>query len=63
MNDIENMLTLKGQIKSPGLAGEQFLTEFMCSLEKGGFKEVNLISSKDSPEDKLNTFELRLGVE
>jgi hypothetical protein len=35
----------------------------MCSLEKGVFKEVNLISSKGLPEDKLNTFELRLGIE
>ena len=63
MNAKENLLTLKGEIKSPGLAGEQFLTAFMCSLEKGVFKEVNLISTKDSPEDKLNTFELRLGIE
>ena len=63
MNAEENLLTLKGQIKSTRLAREQFLTEFMCSLEKGVFKEVNLISSKDSPEDKLNTFELRLGIE
>jgi hypothetical protein len=63
MNATENILTLKGEIKSPGLAGEQFLTEFMCSLQKGVFKEVNLISLKDSPEDKLNTFELRLGIE
>ena len=63
MNTKENILTLKGEIKSPALAGEQFLTKFMCSLEEGVFKEVNLISSKDSPEDKLNTFELRLGIE
>ena len=63
MNAEEKLLTLKGQIKSPGLAGEQFLTEFMCSLQKGVFKEVNLISLKDLPEDKLNTFELRLGIE
>jgi len=63
MNAEENLLTLKGQIKSPRLAREQFLTEFMCSLQKGVFKEVNLISLKDSPEDKLNTFELRLGIE
>ena len=63
MNAKENILTLKGEIKSPAMAGEQFLTEFMCSLEEGVFKEVNLISSKDSPEDKLNTFELRLGIE
>ncbi len=59
----ENMLTLKGEIKSPGLVREQVLTEFMRSLEKGIFKEVNLISTKDSSEDKLNTFELRLGIE
>ncbi len=63
MNAKENILTLKGEIKSPTLAGEQFLTAFMCSLEKGVFKEVNLISTKDSSEDKLNTFELRLGIE
>ena len=63
MNAKENILTLKGEIKSPTQAGEQFLTEFMCSLEEGVFKEVSLISSKDSPEDKLNTFELRLGIE
>jgi len=63
MNAQENLLTLKGQIKSPSLAREKVLTEFMRSLEKGIFKEVNLISTKDSSEDKLNTFELRLGVE
>lgn len=63
MNATENILTLKGKIKSPGVGREQFLTQFMCSLEEGIFKEVNLISSKDSPEDKLNTFELRLGIE
>jgi len=63
MNARENVLTLKGQIKSPGLAREKVLTEFMRSLEKGIFKEVNLISTKDSSQDKLNTFELRLGIE
>jgi len=62
MNATENILTLKGEIKSPGVGREQFLTQFMCSLEEGIFKEVNLISSKDSPEDKLNTFKLRLGI-
>ncbi len=63
MNAKENMFTLKGEIKSPGLVREQVLTEFMRSLEKGIFKEVNLISTKDLSEDKLNTFELRLGIE
>ncbi|MCK4790294.1 MAG: PilN domain-containing protein, partial [Desulfobacteraceae bacterium] len=63
MNAQENLLTLKGQIKSPSLAREKVLTEFMRSLEKGMFKEVNLISTKGSSRDKLNTFELRLGVE
>ena len=59
----ENILILRGQIKSPGLAREQVLTEFMRSLEKGIFKGVTLISTKDSSKDKLNTFELRSGVE
>ncbi|MFB0525130.1 MAG: pilus assembly protein PilM [Phycisphaerae bacterium] len=63
MNAREKVLTLKGQIKSLGLAREKVLTEFMRSLEKGIFKEVNLISTKDSSQDKLNTFELRSGVE
>jgi len=63
MSAKENILALKGEIKSPGLVREQVLTEFMRSLEKGIFKEVNLISTKDSSEDKLNTFELRSGVE
>jgi len=63
MNAKEKMLILRGEIKSPGLVREQILTEFMRSLEKGIFKEVNLISTKHSSEDKLNTFELRLGVE
>jgi type IV pilus assembly protein PilM len=59
----ENILALKGEIKSPGLVREQVLTEFMRSLEKGIFKEVNLVSTKDSSEDKHNTFELRSGIE
>ena len=63
MNAKENILTLRGEIKSPNLAREQVLTEFMRSLEKGIFKEVNLISTKNSPEDKFNTFELRLAIE
>ena len=62
MNAQKDILTLKGQIKSPPLATEQVLTEFMRSLEEGIFREVNLISTKNSSEDKLNTFELRLGV-
>jgi len=63
MNAKEKMLILRGEIKSPGLVREQILTEFMRSLEKGIFKEVNLISTKGSSQDKLNTFELRLGIE
>jgi type IV pilus assembly protein PilM len=63
MNVQESILTLKGQIKTAGQAKEKVLTEFMSSLEKGIFKEVNLISTKDSSQDKLNTFELRLGIE
>jgi len=63
INTKENILTLKGEIKSPGLVREQILTEFMGSLQKGIFKEVELISTEDSSEDKLNTFELRLGIE
>jgi len=63
MNAKEKILILRGEIKSPGLVREQILTEFMRSLEKGIFKEVNLISTKGSSQDKLNTFELRLEVE
>jgi len=62
-NAKENILTLKGEIRSPALTREKVLTEFMRSLEKGIFKEVNLISTKDSSQEKLNTFELRLGIE
>ncbi len=63
MSTEKNMLTLKGQIKSPTLDREKILTNFMRSLEKGIFKKVNLISTKDSSQEKLNTFELRLEIE
>jgi len=63
INAQKDILTLKGQIKSSPLATEQVLTEFMRSLEEGIFREVNLISTKGSSQDGLNTFELRLGVE
>lgn len=63
MSAKENILALKGEIKSPALDREKVLTEFMRSLEKGIFKEVNLISTKGSSQEKLNTFELRLGIE
>jgi len=63
INVKEKTLTLKGEIKSPALVREQVLTGFMRSLEKGIFKEVTLISTKDSSENKLNTFELRLLIE
>jgi len=63
MNAQKNILILKGQIKSPTLTKENFLTEFMHTLEKGIFKEVNLISAKNSSEDKLSSFELRLRLE
>jgi type IV pilus assembly protein PilM len=56
-------LTLKGQIKSPALDREKILTNFMSSLEKGIFKKVSLISTKDSTQEKLNNFELRLAIE
>jgi hypothetical protein len=59
----ENMLTLKGDIKSPGLARELVLTGFMRSLEEGTFEDVTLISTMDSSQDELSTFELRSGVE
>jgi len=59
----ENVLTVKGEIRSPGLVREQVLTEFMRSLKKGIFKEVNLISTKGSSHEELNTFELKLGME
>lgn len=60
----KNRLTLKGRIKSSDLAEEKVLTEFMNSLEKGIFKEVNLISSKKGlSRDKPYTFELRLDIE
>ena len=63
MNNEENMLTLKGEIKSPSMARDQVLTGFMRSLEKGMFKKVRLVSTKDSSKKKLSTFELRLWVE
>jgi len=63
MNAKENMLTVKGEIKSPGLVREQILTEFMGSLEKGIFNKVELISTKESSEGTLNTFELKLKIE
>jgi len=59
----KNILTLRGQIKSPAPDREKILTNFMRSLEKGIFKKVNLISTKDSTREKLNTFELRLSIE
>jgi len=63
INAKENILSLKGEIKSDGMIREQVLTGFMRSLEKGIFKEVKLVSTKDSSEENLNTFELRLGIE
>ncbi len=63
VNAQKNTLTLKGQIKSPELVGKNFLSEFIFTLEKGMFKEVNLISTKNSSKDKLRSFELRLGLE
>jgi type IV pilus assembly protein PilM len=59
----ERTLVLKGEIKSPTLIREQVLTSFMRSLEEGIFKEVKLVSTKDSSRGNLNTFELRLGIE
>lgn len=63
LSAIEKELTLKGEIKAPGLLREQILIEFIHSLEKGIFKKVKLISSRDSSEENLNTFELKLGFE
>ncbi len=63
MNAKENVITLKGEIKSPSMVREQVLTRFMRSLEKGIFKRVKLVSTKDSSKKNLNTFELKLGIE
>ncbi len=63
LNTKENMLTLKGQIKSPSLVREQVLIGFIRSLEKGIFKKVKLVSTKDLSKENLNTFELKLGIE
>jgi len=63
INVKEKTLTLKGEIKSPALVREQVLTGFMRSLEKGIFKEVKLVTTKDSSEENLNTFELKLKIE
>jgi len=63
MNAQDNTLTLRGQIKSQGPTKENFLTGFIRTLEKGIFKEVNLISQKNSIEDKLSHFELKLELE
>jgi type IV pilus assembly protein PilM len=62
MSAKENILSLEGQIKSDAVVREQVLTGFMRSLEKGIFKEVKLVTTKDSSEENLNTFELRLGI-
>jgi type IV pilus assembly protein PilM len=63
MSTQDNILTLKGQIQSPGLAKERVLTEFMHLLEKEIFEEVSLISTKDLSQNKLSTFELRSQIE
>ena len=63
MNAKKNMLTLKGEIKSPSMVREQVLTGFMRSLEKGIFKKVKLVFTKNSSKKNLNTFELKLGLE
>jgi type IV pilus assembly protein PilM len=63
INAQRSTLTLKGQVKSSISTKENLLTEFMRTLEKGIFKEVNLISTKNLPEEKLSTFELRLELE
>ena len=63
INVKENELALKGEIRSPNMVREQILTGFMRSLQKGIFKKVKLVSTKDSFKENLNTFELRLGIE
>ena len=64
MNAESNTLTLKGEIKSAGVSEKKLLTEFMNLLEKGIFKEVNLVTTKEGlSADKAYTFELRLTVE
>jgi type IV pilus assembly protein PilM len=63
LNAKEKELALKGEIKSPGLVREQVLIGFIRSLEKGIFKKVKLVSTKDLPKENLNTFELKLGIE
>ena len=55
-------LSLKGEIKTADQVRKNYLTEFICRLEQGMFKEVNLISTKNGSNNELNTFELRLGL-
>ena len=64
MSAQEKRLTLKGEIKSSGKASEKILTSFMNSLEKGIFKEVNLVSAREGLlADEPSTFELKLHME
>jgi type IV pilus assembly protein PilM len=63
MNAEESTLTLKGHIKSSALSNEKVLADFMSSLEKGIFKKVNLVSTRDLSHDNVNAFELKLSVE
>lgn len=64
LNTQKKSLILKGEIKSSGMAEQKILTEFMNLLERGIFKEVNLVSTKKGlSQDRPYTFELRLVVE
>ena len=64
MSAQEKRLTLKGEIKLSGKTSEKVLTEFMNSLEKGIFKEVNLVTTREGLlPDKPSTFELKLHME
>jgi len=62
MSAQKNMMTLKGEIKTSDQIRKNYLTEFICTLEQGIFKEVNLISTKNGSNNELNTFELKLGL-
>jgi type IV pilus assembly protein PilM len=60
----QKRLSLKGEIRSVGKAFEEVLSEFMDSLEKGIFKEANLVSTKKGLSlSSPSTFELSLTFE
>jgi len=61
MNMKDNIITMKGIVASEG--GEEILSDFILTLEKGIFKNVKLVSTKDLKDEVGNEFELKCWVD